>query len=85
MENMTEEGRRIAWTRIDADVFVSTIWLGIDQRFGEDGPPLIFETMIFGGPLDSWCERSSTEAEAVALHALAVIEATAAEYERTEP
>jgi len=26
---------------------VSTVWLGLDQRFGGYGPPLIFETMVF--------------------------------------
>jgi predicted cobalt transporter CbtA len=51
---------------------VSTVWIGIDHRFGDDGPPLIFETMVFNraegwGELD--CERYSTEAEAVAGHA----------------
>lgn len=38
---------------------VSTVWLGLDYNFGH-GPPLIFETMIFGdGSLD--CFRYSTE------------------------
>jgi|ERR1700679_500410 len=27
--------------------FVSTVWLGIDMNYRKDGPPLIFETMIF--------------------------------------
>lgn len=30
------------------DVAVSTIWLGVNHQYG-DGPPLIFETMVFGG------------------------------------
>lgn len=59
--------------------FVSTVFLGLDHRFG-DGPPLIFETMIFppGWPDDvpTWFEeyqeRYSTEAEAVAGHDRAV-------------
>jgi hypothetical protein len=34
------------------EVDVSTIWLGINHRFG-DGAPLIFETMVFyDGPED---------------------------------
>ena len=28
-------------------VWVSTVLLGIDHNFEEDGPPLIFETMVF--------------------------------------
>ena len=50
---------------------VSTVWLGSDHSFGE-GPPLIFETMIFGGPHDQYCDRYSTEEAAVAGHARTV-------------
>lgn len=46
---------------------VSTVWLGLDHQFG-DGPPLIFETMVFDGPLDQECERYSTEEQAIAGH-----------------
>lgn len=31
------------------EVLVSTVWLGIDHSWG-NGPPLIFETMVFGYP-----------------------------------
>lgn len=49
---------------------VSTIWKGLDHRFGE-GAPLIFETMVFPseedfGELDG--ERYSTEDEAIVGH-----------------
>lgn len=44
--DMTEYGI-IGNTRID-DVRVSTVWLGLNHNFWGDGPPLIFETMIFG-------------------------------------
>jgi hypothetical protein len=46
------------------DVTVSTVLLGIDHRFGDDGPPLIFETMIFGGPHNEYQERYSTREQA---------------------
>lgn len=49
------------------EVFVSTVWLGINHQFG-DGPPIIFETMVFGGPLDEEQVRYSTEAAALAGH-----------------
>lgn len=39
---------------------VSTVWLGINHNWGS-GPTLIFETMIFGGPHDKYCERFATE------------------------
>lgn len=47
---------------------VSTVFLGLDHRFGDDGPPLVFETMVFGGLLDQSCERYSTLDEAKAGH-----------------
>jgi hypothetical protein len=46
---------------------VSTVFLGLDHSFG-DGKPLIFETMIFGGPHDQYQERYSTWDEAEAGH-----------------
>jgi len=49
-------------------VCVSTVWLGLDHQWG-DGPPLIFETMVFGGSIEGEMERYSTEAEALAGHA----------------
>lgn len=42
----SEVNRHVALTLVD-DVKISTIWLGLDHSFGH-GPPLIFETMIFG-------------------------------------
>lgn len=46
---------------------VSTVWLGIDHNFDE-GPPLIFETMVF--KTDSVeGRRYTTEEEALAGHA----------------
>src|SRR4051812_23508465 len=52
-------------------VRVSTVFLGIDHNFG-DGPPLIFETMIFGGPHNEHQTRASTWDEAEAQHAEAL-------------
>lgn len=53
-----EGGRRnVARTQVDHEVMVSTVWVGHDLGFGllrpagPDRRPLIFETMIFGGPL----------------------------------
>jgi hypothetical protein len=31
----------------DGLVAVSTVWMGIDHRHSDDGPPLIYETMVF--------------------------------------
>ena len=51
-------------------VRVSTVFLGLDHQFG-DGPPLLFETMIFGGEHDQYQDRCSTWDEAEAMHAKA--------------
>lgn len=51
------------------DVKVSTVFLGIDHRFLGEGPPILFETMVFGGPLDQEQERYATRDEAVSGHA----------------
>jgi len=58
--------RVVAKTTING-VDVSTVFLGLDHQFGE-GPPLVFETMVFGGSLDGEQERYSTWAEAEAGH-----------------
>ena len=40
--------RRIARTQITPEVSVSTVFLGLDHRYTADGPPVLFETMVFG-------------------------------------
>jgi hypothetical protein len=59
--------RRVAETKVGA-ARVSTVFLGLDHSFG-DGPPLLFETMVFGGPLDDEMERYTTWDEAEQGHA----------------
>lgn len=54
--------------------YVSTVFLGLNHQFG-DGPPLLFETMVFGREEpgdDRWCERTSTWEEAEQAHARGV-------------
>lgn len=58
--------RVVSHTRV-ADIEVSTVFLGIDHQF-YPGPPLLFETMVFGGDLDQTCRRCSTWEEAEAQH-----------------
>ena len=72
-------GRRVARTVVSDGVDVSTVLLGLDHRFGGDGPPIIFETMVFGGPLDGEQDRYATRAEAEAGHAAMVARAIAAQ------
>ena len=58
----------VSRTALSADVVVSTVWLGINHNWYDDGPPIIFETMVFGGPRDQEMERYATEAAAIAGH-----------------
>lgn len=67
-----ERLKRVARDTLPNGIVVSTVWLGLDHRFGQ-GPPLIFETMVFlpssasGNELAM--ERYGTEADALAGHA----------------
>lgn len=49
-------------------VSVSTVWIGIDYGFGETERPLVFETMVFGGPLDGERVRTADVHDANTAH-----------------
>lgn len=59
--------RRVAFAII-GQCSVSTVFLGLDHSWG-DGPPLLYETMIFDGEGIDYQERYSTREEALAGHA----------------
>jgi hypothetical protein len=75
------EERKIGWT-VHGDVTVSTMFLGLDHSFGI-GEPLLYETMIFGGPHNEEMWRYPTKAEAIEGHKRAVELALSAQ--ATEP
>jgi hypothetical protein len=52
----------------DSDVLVSTVFLGLDHNFSAHGKPVLWETMILGGPLDQYQQRYSSAAAAHAGH-----------------
>ena len=54
------------------DVRVSTVFLGLDHHWGFGGPPVLWETMIVGGPHDGYEERYSSREDARAGHAYAL-------------
>ena len=63
------ERRIIARTELPGEVTVSTVWLGIDHSYGDGGPPLIFESMVFArSAADMDCVRYATREEAEAGH-----------------
>ena len=63
--------RHVASTDI-GESHISTVFLGIDHAFGGGGPTILFETMVFGGPLADEQERCSTWEQAEAMHAAMV-------------
>ena len=65
-----DDSRRVASTDV-GHLNVSTVFLGLDHRFIGDGPPLLYETMIFGAD-EEYCERWTTWQEAEAGHQQAV-------------
>jgi hypothetical protein len=64
---MSGMDRVVARTRIDEDCDVSTVWLGINHQWF-DGPPLIYETLVFGGDHDGEMERYPNRDAALAGH-----------------
>lgn len=68
------EKRRVGHTLFFGEISISTICLGMDHSFG-DGPPLLFETIIFGWREHGWQDRCSTyrEAELMHRHAVALV------------
>ena len=73
--------RCVARDVVDGAV-VSTVFLGTNHQFG-DGPPLLFETMVFGGPMDQCCDRYASWDEAAAGHVSIVVQVTLAGQSQT--
>jgi len=65
------EYKRVAQTTLSDSKWVSTVWLGINHRYNDDDPPLIFETMVFlykGDYMELDGKRYSTEKDALRGH-----------------
>lgn len=68
-----ESNDRIVKVTMIDNIKISTVFLGLDHNFYQQGPPLFFETMIFGeGEFDEYQERCSTWDRAVEQHERAV-------------
>jgi hypothetical protein len=65
------DSRLVAKTRIGG-VEISTIFIGLDHNFFEDGEPEIFETMVFRGGSGQECDRCGTWEGAEGMHTNAV-------------
>lgn len=58
--------RTIKRTKI-GDALISTVFLGLDHNWG-DGEPVLFETMVFGGKMDSHMRRYTSYDAALTGH-----------------
>lgn len=47
---------------------ISTIFLSVDSSTSRTGPPILWETMVFGGKLDGEQRRYTSEAAAILGH-----------------
>lgn len=63
--------QRIVALEVVGESRVSTIFLSIDHSY-DGGPPLLFETLVFDGPLDGEMERCGTMDAALQQHAAMV-------------
>lgn len=63
---------------------VSTVFLGLDHNFGIDGPPVLWETLVFGGLLDGEMDRYSSRTAALLGHQ-AMCERVMKTLEKTRP
>jgi hypothetical protein len=77
-EYMEHGNRHVGYTEITSEITVSTVFIGIDHRTYGKGPPVLFETMVFGGPLDGEQGRYSSYADAETGHRMMVAQARAA-------
>jgi hypothetical protein len=65
--------RVVGRTRLRGNVIVSTVFLSINHQW-RDGPPILFQTMVFGGKLDGLQYRCSTWKQAALLHRITRLE-----------
>lgn len=63
-----EDGNRIVKQEQIGEYWVSTVFLGLDHNWGWEGPPVLFETMIFIDEKADVAERYCTWDEAAAGH-----------------
>ena len=52
---------------------LSTVFLGLDHQWGDEGPPILFETMLFDDDEDDYQTRCSTWDEALVMHRAGVL------------
>lgn len=63
-DGIVSDYSRIGLDQVGPGVEVSTVWLGYNHAFMHGAPPVIFETLIFGGYYDGDMRRYCTEFQA---------------------
>ena len=63
--------RRIVKQENIGDIFISTVFLGLDHAWNSD-VPVLWETMIFGGIHDQYQDRYTSYEDALKGHELAL-------------
>ena len=79
-EDADADERRVAFYE-DGGIRVSTVFIGLNHEWRPDAPPQIFETMVFGGPLDDEQQRYATWEQAEDGHKALVLRVKEAEGE----
>ena len=59
---------RVAFDGDPDGVYVSTVFLGLDHNFMGVGPPLLWESLVFGGEYDGEMRRYTSKEEALRGH-----------------
>ena len=66
--------RHIAATLVEpGNIRVSTVFLALDHDFSFHGPPILWETMVFGGAHNQYQRRYATREQALAGHTETVL------------
>jgi len=54
------------------DIWISTVFLGLDHAWPKGNTPVLWETMIFGGEHDQYQDRYTSHEDALEGHEVAV-------------
>lgn len=74
-----EHAKRCVAVETIGESKISTVFLGLDHAY-DGGTPVLWETMVFGGPLDQDQQRcTGSREQAEAMHAEVVAKVKAAE------
>jgi hypothetical protein len=66
-ERVVAQDKHESRTSGEPEIMVSTVFLALDHNWG-DGPPVLWETLVFGGLLDGEMNRYTSRADALAGH-----------------